>query len=257
MLQSRLLGDKNQWTYAVMTWSRLQGEMADRRTSANAPRTVVEVTMDREEGRRSEKEEKRDEESRKRAEGEREESANGRQRSGEQNGAQMLEKKRKRDDGEEEEEEEEERKGAGRKSSGEKKVEKEKTSEKERTPGLNVESSSRTVDCKVKDFAVKRVKNGKKNFSFYTSFYNVSFYGYQLFIPCFPSCVFLHLNKEKTTGRVEKTQLQPSGIKPEPCSVPVSFRISCKCTGSLSRYFSSQVEDITVDNLYHLKLQCL
>lgn len=255
MLQSRLLGDKNQWTCAVMTWSRLQGEMADRRTSANAPRTVVEVTMDREEGRRSEKEEKRDEESRKRAEGEREESANGRQRSGEQNGAQMLEKKRKRDDGEEEEEEEE-RKGAGRKCSGEKKVEKEKTSEKERTPGLNVESSSRTVDCKVKDFAVKTVTNGKTFFSFYTSFYNVNFYGYQLFIPCFPSCVFLHLNKEKTTGRVEKTQLQPSGIKPEPCSVPVSFRISCKCTGSLSRYFSSQVEDITVDNLYHLKLQC-
>ncbi|XP_030296858.1 THUMP domain-containing protein 2 isoform X2 [Sparus aurata] len=201
VLQSRLLSDKNQWTCAVMTWSRLQGEMADRRTSANAPRTVVEVTMDREEGRRSEKEEKGDEESRKRAEGEREESANGRQRSGEQNGAQMLEKKRKRDDGEEEEEE---RKGAGRKCSGEKKVEKEKTSEKERTPGLNVESSSRTVDCKVKDFAVKTVTN------------------------------------EKTTGRVEKTQLQPSGIKPEPCSVPVSFRISCKCTGSLSRYFSSQ-----------------
>lgn len=256
MLQSRLLGDKNQWTCAVMTWSRLQGEMADRRTSANAPRTVVEVTMDREEGRRSEKEEKRDEESRKRAEGEREESANGRQRSGEQNGAQMLEKKRKRDDGEEEEEEEE-RKGAGRKCSGEKKVEKEKTSEKERTPGLNVESSSRTVDCKVKDFAVKTVTNGKTFFSFYSSFYNVNFYGYQLFIPCFPSCVFLHLNKEKTTGRVEKTQLQPSGIKPEPCSVPVSFRISCKCTGSLSRYFSSQVEDTTVDNLYHLKLQCL
>ncbi|KAM8739596.1 uncharacterized protein thumpd2 isoform 2-T2 [Acanthopagrus schlegelii] len=203
VLQSRLLGDKNQWTCAVMTWSRLQGELAYRRTPANAPRTVVEVTMNREEGRRSEKEEKCDEESRKSAGGEREESANGRQRSGEQNGAQMLEKKRKRDD-REEEEGEEERKGTARKSSSEKKVEKEKTSEKERTPGLSVESSSRTVDGTVKDFAVNSVKN------------------------------------EKTTGRGDETQLQPSGIKAEPCSDPVSFRISCKCTGSLSRYFSSQ-----------------
>ncbi|XP_073338175.1 THUMP domain-containing protein 2 [Pagrus major] len=201
VLQSRLLGDKNQWTSAVMTWSRLQGELADRRTTANAPSTVVEVTVDREEGRRSEKKEKCNEESRKSAGGEREESVNGRQSSGEQIGAQMLEKKRKRDD-----EEEEERRGAARKSSSEKNVEKEKTSEKERTPGLDlsVESSSRIMDGIVEDFAVKS------------------------------------LEIEKTTRRGEKTQLQPSRIKPESSSVPVSFRISCKCTGSLSRYFSSQ-----------------
>uniref|UniRef100_A0A3Q3W0P0 Ribosomal RNA large subunit methyltransferase K/L-like methyltransferase domain-containing protein n=1 Tax=Mola mola TaxID=94237 RepID=A0A3Q3W0P0_MOLML len=39
---------------------------------------------------------------------------------------------------------------------------------------------------------------------------------------------------------IDQTVLEPSRIKPEPPLVPVSFRISCKCTGSLSRYFSTQ-----------------
>uniref|UniRef100_A0A8C4EKZ9 THUMP domain containing 2 n=1 Tax=Dicentrarchus labrax TaxID=13489 RepID=A0A8C4EKZ9_DICLA len=48
------------------------------------------------------------------------------------------------------------------------------------------------------------------------------------------------VNKVKTTGKRDETLLQPSRINSEPPSVPVSFRISCKCTGSLSRYFSPQ-----------------
>ncbi|KAI4813313.1 hypothetical protein KUCAC02_024645 [Chaenocephalus aceratus] len=43
-----------------------------------------------------------------------------------------------------------------------------------------------------------------------------------------------------TEGR-DETLLQPSLIKPEPPSpAAVTFRISCKCTGSLSRYYSQQ-----------------
>uniref|UniRef100_A0A8C4EKP3 THUMP domain containing 2 n=1 Tax=Dicentrarchus labrax TaxID=13489 RepID=A0A8C4EKP3_DICLA len=231
VLQSRLLGDRNQWTSAVMTWSRLQGELAGRRSTVDAESTAVGVTRKREEGRRSEEqkeeEEKCDLECRKSAGEKREESGNGRLRSGEQNEAQTLEKKRKRDDGDEEEEE---RRGAPWNFSSEKNEEKEKTSERQRgregeeervmlelsSCGKNgkhrdfngrdrcVESSSRGMDDTAKDVAVERVEN------------------------------------VKTTGKRDETLLQPSRINSEPPSVPVSFRISCKCTGSLSRYFSPQ-----------------
>lgn len=46
-----------------------------------------------------------------------------------------------------------------------------------------------------------------------------------------------------TPGGRDQTVLGPNRIKPEPPLVPVSFRISCKCTGSLSRYFSTQVSN--------------
>ncbi|TMS04591.1 THUMP domain-containing protein 2 [Larimichthys crocea] len=41
-------------------------------------------------------------------------------------------------------------------------------------------------------------------------------------------------------GGRDDALLQPNRIRQEPPSVPISFRISCKCTGSLSRYFSTQ-----------------
>ncbi|TKS85879.1 THUMP domain-containing protein 2 [Collichthys lucidus] len=141
VLQSKLLGDRNQWASAVMTWSRLQGELAGRRmTTLDATSATLEVTRKKEEEERrseeqQEEEEKCDVESRKSAGEQREEErGNGRLRSGGQSAVHALEKKRKRDDDEEEEEE----------------------------------------------------------------------------------------------------------IRQEPPSVPISFRISCKCTGSLSRYFSTQ-----------------
>lgn len=132
VLQSRLLGDKNEWTSAVMTWSRLQGELADRRTTVNTPSTALGGRWKREEGRRSEQqgeeEEKCDVETRKSTEEQREEeSGNGRQRSGEQNGAPTPVKKRKRDD-----EEAEGREVAAFDSSSEINEEDEKTSERER-----------------------------------------------------------------------------------------------------------------------------
>ncbi|XP_070697182.1 THUMP domain-containing protein 2 [Pempheris klunzingeri] len=279
-LQSTLLGDSNQWTSAVMTWSRLQGELADRRTTAKTPSTTPRMTRKMEEGG-SEEEDKCAVETRKSAEGQRkEESGNRIQMCGEQNGAQTLEKRGKREKGEkevervsdverkrekemsgetcieaqtlekkrkrDEEEEEDERSGAAQGSCCEQNVEKEKISERERrrrkeeeergmvmefsscrknskhgvisgtdfndrghtTPGLdhNVESSSRTMDDMTKDFAVESVDNVIKK-------------------------------PIKTTGGRDET---PSRIESKTPSVPVSFRISCKCTGFLSRYFSSQ-----------------
>ncbi|XP_030011191.1 THUMP domain-containing protein 2 isoform X2 [Sphaeramia orbicularis] len=46
-------------------------------------------------------------------------------------------------------------------------------------------------------------------------------------------------SKVRTTAGPDKTLLQPSRDKPE-MPFPVSFRISCKCSGGLARYFSTQ-----------------
>lgn len=51
LLQSRLLGDRHEWRSAVMTWSRLQGELA---ASRNAGKIATEGRTEKEE-RRSEK----------------------------------------------------------------------------------------------------------------------------------------------------------------------------------------------------------
>ncbi|TMS04568.1 THUMP domain-containing protein 2 [Larimichthys crocea] len=124
VLQSKLLGDRNQWAGAVMTWSRLQGELAGRRmTTPDATSATLEVTRKKEEEERrseeqqeEEEEEKCDVESRKSA-GEQREEERG---NGRLSAVHALEKKRKRDD--EEEEEEEERRGAARDFSSEKNV---------------------------------------------------------------------------------------------------------------------------------------
>uniref|UniRef100_A0A3B4Z1N9 Uncharacterized protein n=1 Tax=Stegastes partitus TaxID=144197 RepID=A0A3B4Z1N9_9TELE len=142
VLQSRLLGDRHQWSSAVMTWSRLQGELAGSRTTVKTPKP--------EEGRGSEEQGEKGQnclvECRKSPEEQREEeNVNGRPRSGEQNGTQTLEKKRKRDHEEEEEEEVKERKVA---ASVENKVEKGKSSERQRRreeeaeTGMDTEFSS-------------------------------------------------------------------------------------------------------------------
>lgn len=334
VLQSRLLGDRNQWTSAVMTWNRLQGELADRRTTVDTPSTALGVTRKREEGRGGE--ERREEEERcsvesRESTGEQREEENGnrRQASGEQNGAQTLgkkrkgekeergvervsdgdrkrekeasgqtcvegqtlEKKRKKDD--DEEEEEEEKRGTAQDFSSEKNVEKEKTSEREKrsegeeergmvmefsscrkngkhgvtsgtdfsghaTPGQdhNVESSSRRMDDMAKDFAAESVDNGNNLFLISTcisSTFKVNVFSFLfLFISCLPPC-----NKVKTTAGRDKTPLPPSRIKPEPPSVPVSFRISCKCTGSLSRYFSTQVVEVEKHTTKQCKVRVL
>lgn len=169
MLQSRLLGDRNEWNSAVMTWSHLQGELASRRTNDITPSTDLGGMRKGKEGRGSteqrEEEEKCHVQDRNRTgEQKDEESENRRLRSGEENGVQTQQKKRKRDNEEtgiegikvierkwEEgtsgetcfeqqtlekkrkgDDGEEERRGAAPDSSNEKNAEKDKTSERER-----------------------------------------------------------------------------------------------------------------------------
>ncbi|KAK1905339.1 THUMP domain containing protein 2 [Dissostichus eleginoides] len=192
LLQSRVLGDKDQWSSAVMTWSRLQGELSGkRRTTVKSQSTALGVTRKTgEEGRGSQ-------------ELKREIVERGGQTCGAE--AQTLEKKRKRDEGENE-------------SSSDKNAEDQRTSERDRKRhceeedeeermGLhhNVEGSGRNVDNTAEDLTVQKVEHGTT-----------------------------------TEGR-DETLLQPSLFKPEPPSpAAVTFRISCKCTGSLSRYYSQQ-----------------
>ncbi|KAA8583551.1 hypothetical protein FQN60_014759 [Etheostoma spectabile] len=239
VLRSRVLGDKTLWTSAVMTWNHLQGELEGRRTSVNPPNPALGVTMKRDEGRieeqRGEEEEKHNEENKSK----RETAQRGETLKGETCGAeaQILEKKRKRD-------------SEGKESNSGKNAKKPRSPEKERKRQYkeddeegrrkvmefngcgqsgksamkpdtdlcsrgsvcliaeedhNLKRSGMKMDDMAKDFAVKNVE-----------------------------CV-------ETTGGGDKTLLQPSRIKPEPFSPdPVSFRISCKCTGSLSRYFNTQ-----------------
>lgn len=106
VLQSRLLDDKNQWTSAVMTWSRLQGELADSKTTVKASSSALGVSEREAEvgGSEEQREERKTSlvESRTSTHGERKENI-GRQRTGEQNGVYSMAQKRKRDDEEDRE----------------------------------------------------------------------------------------------------------------------------------------------------------
>ncbi|XP_076599488.1 U6 snRNA (guanine-N(2))-methyltransferase THUMPD2 [Chaetodon auriga] len=241
VLQSRLLADRNLWTRAVITWSRLQGELADRRTTVNAQSSAQGVTMNREEGRRSEEEEKVSVEPRKSTGEQREESGSRRLNGGRQNGAQALERKRKRND-EEEEEEEEERSGAAQDSKSEKNVEKEtfegerrRGGEEERGQVIEFSSCTKTskhgvtsgTDFNDRDHTTPGLELSVERSSRRTDDMEKDVTGE-------------NLENVKSAGGRGESLLHPSRIKPEPSSVPLSFRISCKCTGSLSRCFSAQ-----------------
>lgn len=252
VLQSRLLGDINEWTSAVMTWSRLQGELAGRRTTVNISSTFLEGRK-REEGRESEEqrreEEKCDEEFRKSTGEQREEeSGDGRLRCAVQTSretcgveAQTLEKKRKRDDEEE--------------ASSGKNVEKQRTSE--RAIMREDDEEGRRV---VMEF-VSCIQNGEKEMMSETDLYgkgsvcnhatpgldhDVESSSWKI-DDMTEDCAVENVVHVKTNRGGDKTLLQPRRNKPEPpslsplpSSVPASFRISCKCTGSLSRYLSIQ-----------------
>ncbi|XP_031171965.1 THUMP domain-containing protein 2 [Sander lucioperca] len=235
VLQSRVLGDKNHWTSAVMTWSHLQGELEGRRTTVNPSSTALGVTMKKEEGSRieeqrgKEEEEKCDEEKKSK----RETAQRGEMSSGETCGAeaQILEKKRKRDSEEKE-------------SNSDKKAEKQRTSEKERKGQYkedDEEGRSRVMEFN------SCGQNEKRAMISDTDLYSRG----SVCVNATPeqdhnlerSCMKMDdMAKDfavKNVGHVKTTGGR--GIKPEPSSPdPVSFRISCKCTGSLSRYFNTQ-----------------
>ncbi|KAM7408384.1 hypothetical protein PAMA_002212 [Pampus argenteus] len=244
VLQSRLLGDINEWTSAVMTWSHLQGELAGSRTTVNIPSTSLKRRRKREEGRESEKQskekEKCDEEFRKNT-GEQIEEESGAQK-GEKISretcwveAQTLEKKRKRGDEED--------------ASSDKNVEKQRTSELEIT--REDDKEERRV---VMEF-VSCIQGGKKGMISETDLngrgsvcdhttpqrdHNVESSSRKMDNMA-EDCAVEHAEHAKTTRGGDKTLLQPSKNKLQlPSSALVSFRISCKCTGSLSRYLSVQ-----------------
>lgn len=128
VLQAKLLGDRDQWTSAVMTWRRLQGELAHRKTTVNTPSPALAVTTKGERRRRSEEGEKCNVESREGPAGQIEE----------RSGARTSERKRKRDD----EDDEEERRAAAHIHNDGENVEKERTSEGEKEKALVLESFS-------------------------------------------------------------------------------------------------------------------
>ncbi|XP_030604053.1 THUMP domain-containing protein 2 isoform X2 [Archocentrus centrarchus] len=233
VLQFRLLDDKNQWTSAVMTWSRLQGELAGSKTTFKASNSALRLTWEREAEVRG-SEEQREEgkkslvESRTSSEGERK-NIIGRHRIVEQNGVLTMAQKRKRD----EEEEDRKRKAATWDTSIEKIVEERMRVE---------EAEAGMLNCR---------KNGSQGTDFSGS---GSF--------CDPTTSRLEPHGEsrsrrlddiakdfteesqekvKPTGERNKMSMTTCKDKPELLScVPVSFRISCKCSGSLSRCLSTQ-----------------
>ncbi|KAL7383927.1 hypothetical protein ABVT39_020811 [Epinephelus coioides] len=216
VLQSRLLGDSNQWTSAVMTWSRLQGELAARRTTAKPQSTTLGVTRKREGGSWSE-------------EPQSETVRRGGTSSGETCGseAQTLEKKRKRDD-------------------------EDKNAKKEGTSGRERERQDDEEGRRMVMEFSSCGQNGKEGITSETGLCGRG----SVCAQATPgpdhsvdrSCRRMDgtaedstVEHDKTTEGGDNTLQQPRRINPEPLSpVSVSFRISCKCTGSLSRFFSTQ-----------------
>ncbi|KAF7655029.1 hypothetical protein LDENG_00061740 [Lucifuga dentata] len=230
VLQSRVLGDRNQWINAVMTWSRLQRELAG--TSIhNIPRTDLGLTGNWSREQESGRQKQREEEEKWNADPQKSTA----QQKNEESGA----------DGQEEEEEEEERpreNGAEtlekKRKRGSEEREAERLRDEERR--REEETSRETLTCER-----KRKKNDEE----------------EDFLSRGPVCS----RENATLGReqdVERSCSQTddkdsfSGENmddvntaagraktpppPPPPPVPVSFRISCKCTGALARRFSTQ-----------------
>ncbi|XP_060943543.1 THUMP domain-containing protein 2 [Limanda limanda] len=208
-LKSRLLGDRKQWSSAALTWSRLQGELAQgRATAANTSSTPRGGMSRKEEGTGSEEQMEEegccDGKSGKRAGEQREEE---RERRGLRGGedpeeAPTLEKKRKREMscGVEEQMLE---KRIKRKNQEEEATEKERQDEDEEEERRMIRSrgSVQSDSRKENDRAEENMEHEEE----------------------------------------EEKPAELSRIRPEiTSSVPLSFRISCKCTGSVARLFSSQ-----------------
>ncbi|XP_034464300.1 THUMP domain-containing protein 2 isoform X1 [Hippoglossus hippoglossus] len=217
VLKSRLLGDRNQWTSAALTWSRLQGELAQgRRTAANTSSTPQGVMSRKEEGRGSEEQMEEEGwcESGKRAGEQREEERETRGlRGGEhEEEAQTLEKKRKREMSRENcgVEEQMLEKRIKRKND-------EEAAEKERQDEDD-EEERRMISSRGSVQSGSKKKNDLAE-----------------------DCSVENMEHVKPAGGADQKPAQLSRITPEiTSSVTLSFRISCKCTGSVSRLFSSQ-----------------
>ncbi|XP_060896191.1 THUMP domain-containing protein 2 [Labrus mixtus] len=225
LLQSRLLGDRNQWACALMTWSRLQGELTGRGRAVNPPSSALGMTRKTEAGKKNEEQKQKEERyigaSTKSARERREEEEEDRRLSNvEQSGMKTLEKKSKR---------EKEQRGIEGVKAKESKGEEDK-SEETHIEAQTQEKKRKRGDDDDGDEEEKCVKKEK------TSDRQSRTEGEEErgVVMEFNSC----RQNVKTPGGTDESVLQP--VLLQPSSVPVSFRISCKCTGSLSRYFSTQ-----------------
>ncbi|XP_072246737.1 THUMP domain-containing protein 2 isoform X2 [Leuresthes tenuis] len=204
VLLSRLLGDRDQWTKAAMTWSRLQRELAACRNAVKTPSTVLGVTGKREEGRGSEEGLKCPEVSRKRTcELREDESGNERLRRVEQNGIQISEKKRKKDTEEEAERED---------LSVEINVEKRESSEIDK---------KREEDTAASAMEFSNLRKYRANFDGCRSVSD-------------NESPELEHHVKSISRRVDEMGKTVEDVE------NVSFRISCKCSGSLSRCLGAQ-----------------
>ncbi|CAJ1066718.1 THUMP domain-containing protein 2 [Xyrichtys novacula] len=252
VLQSRLLGDRNQWTCALMTWNCLQGELSNRQSTTNTTNpafvgeseevrgnegqtekekpnvdTMRNKGVQKEEENRSlrsgelnEKQtlEKRDMENKGVEEVREEESQWKEEKNDEQYFTETMKKKRKRDEHDNDVGEEEKEEGNAQESCSEESVKKKMTSNRQR---VTAEEEQRGVPVDNSSFKNNDEPAVILGIKFNNRDHNKDF-------PV----------QKKTYGGSDETPLQSS--KPQSPTVPVSFRISCKCTGSLSRYFSSQ-----------------
>ncbi|XP_053291670.1 THUMP domain-containing protein 2 isoform X1 [Pleuronectes platessa] len=216
-LKSRLLGDRKQWSSAALTWSRLQGELSQGRGAA-ANTSSTPRGRRKEEGRGSEEQMEEEKycdgksgKSGKREGEQREEERESRGLRGgeEQEEAQTLEKKRKREMscGVEELILEKRIKRKNHEEADEKERQDEDDEEERRMISSrgSVQSGSRKEKDRAEDGSVENMEH----------------------------------DSVKPAGEEDQKPAPLSRIRPDITS-SVTFRISCKCTGSVSRLFSSQ-----------------
>ncbi|KAM9364020.1 THUMP domain-containing protein 2 [Pholidichthys leucotaenia] len=194
VMQSKLLSDKNEWTSAVMTWSRLQGELTHSRTTVQTPGTAMGVRRKRDEARAC-----RAKTNTSTVEQREEDSWNISPWSDEHNGSPKMGKKRKRDDD-----------GDGERNH------------------ADLRSSFGKIDKNLE--SIKNVKD-ETNLSGNTADCDKAMSGLQ------DSVGHSSWMEDMVKDFAEEMKASVEKDKPE---LPVSFRISCKCTGSLSRWFSTQ-----------------
>ncbi|XP_017284737.1 THUMP domain-containing protein 2 isoform X2 [Kryptolebias marmoratus] len=194
LLQTRLLGDRNQWSSAVMTWSRLQRELAASRKADKTQRNAMGERMEKEEGRGSEEGGKCILESRKRTrELSEEESEHKRLRSDEQNRPETLKKEREEDNVRE--------------------------TKNEGLQGFTVVNN--VADLDIESSRGKEAEQNEANFQVSRSD-NVQ--------------AGLERTVENCNGKMNHLGVDVLSENVE----NVSFRVNCKCSGSLSRCLSAQ-----------------
>ncbi|CAN9500030.1 unnamed protein product [Ophioblennius macclurei] len=223
LLQSKLFDDRNQWISAVMTWRRLQGELADSKTSAKTSSSALGVTTREEEDIKENgawvkcttefsKSAEHQEEGKRRSHG---------QESDKANGTPTLGKKRKRDD-------DEEGSCAAMDSQVENNAEKSKKSTDVRR--VMAEEIGSCGKCSI---------NGSDKGSLCSCTKVEHRVEGNRMDDTAEDTALEHVENAKTTEEGVKDTLKGCWREPQPPPC-ISFRISCKCTGSLSRCLNTQ-----------------